>query len=300
MADTAIVESVVEKPAGNSAEPLVVADNGSAANAGKSWFDGLSEGNRKLAETKGWTTPDSADKVLSSYAELERQQGDALKLPTTDAPEDWDKFYARLPEDRRPIASPDKIEFTRPDNLPENVPYSDELAKASKPWMHEAKLNPKQAQLMHDKFVGFMAEQATAQQAAVAQSVEATHDDLVKEWGPTDSDGFKTKLEVANRAMKKLGLVDAYKGKGILLPGGELTEPQIAKAFAAIGEAMFREDVIDAGGIPGGENPFKKNAAGDRNMTAISALVKTDPERAKRLAREAGENPDVWMPTNPR
>ena len=99
--------------------------------------------------------------------------------------------------------------------------------------------------------------------------------------------------------MKKLGLVDAYKAKGILLPDGALTDPRIAKAFHAIGEAMFTEDTIDAGGAPRGQNPFKRNAAGERNISAISALVKSDPARARRLAREAGENPDLWMSNNP-
>ena len=46
-------------------------------------------------------------------------------------------------------------------------------------------------------------------------------------------------------------------------------------------------------------NPFKRNATGERNISAISALVKSDPARARRLAREAGENPDLWMPNNP-
>ncbi|TIU19704.1 MAG: hypothetical protein E5W49_14415, partial [Mesorhizobium sp.] len=110
---------------------------------------------------------------------------------------------------------------------------------------------------------------------------------------------FHRRLEVANRAMKKLGLVDAYKAKGILLPDGALTDPQIAKAFHAIGEAMFREDTIDGGAALIGGNPFKRNAAGERNLTEISALVRSDPVRARRLAREAGENPDLWIPNNP-
>lgn len=151
----------------------------------------------------------------------------------------------------------------------------------------------------HDRFVGYMAEQAARHQAAQSRSVEATHDELVRDWGPTGSEGFRQKLEVANRAMKKLGLVDAYKQKSILLPDGALTDPQIARAFHAIGEAMFTEDTIDADGAPQGHNPFRRNAVGERNISAISALVKSDPQRARRLARDAGENPDLWMPNNP-
>lgn len=304
MSDQANAESVAEvktPPAGNSEKPATTVENGSATEGAKSWFDGLSEGNRKIAEAKGWTKPESSiDKVLTSYAELERQQGESLRVPVADAPpEEWAKFNARLPEDMRPVASADKIEFKRPEGLPENLPYDESLANASKPWMVEAKLSAKQAQVVHDKFAAHQAEQATAQMAAIAKSVETTHDELVKDWGPKDSDGFKEKLAVADRAMKKLGLVDSYKAKGILLADGSLTDPQIAKAFQAIGETMFKEDKIDANGISGGTNPFKRDAAGGRNLAAISALVKSDPERAKRLAREAGENPDVWVSSNP-
>lgn len=302
MTDLADVGSVAAhaQPAGNPVRPPAGADNGSAVSVAQSWFDGLSEGNRKLAEAKGWTKPENLDRVFTSYAELERQQGESLRVPAADAPrEDWDRFHARLPEAMRPVTSSEKVEYLRPEGLPENFAYSDELANASKAWAVEAGASPKIAQAYHDRFVGYMAEQAARQEIALARSVEATHDDLVKDWGPTDSDGFRQKLEVANRAMKKLGLVDAYKAKGILLNDGALTDPQIAKAFHAIGEAMFREDTIDADAAPRGQNPFKRNAAGERNISAISALVKSDPARARRLAREAGENPDLWMPNNP-
>lgn len=302
MTDQAEAGSVAAETqqAGNLAGATEGADNGSAASSEQTWFSGLSEGNRKLVETKGWTSPDSIDKVLTSYSEMERLQGASLRVPADDAPpEEWDKFYSKLPENMRPVSDPEKLEFKRPDNLPEDLPYNDELAAASKSWMTDAKLSPSQAQAMHDKFAGYMAEMATAQMQEVAKSVEETHGSLVKEWGPEGSEGFKEKLELANRAMKKLDLVDAYKAKGILLQDGSLTDHKIATAFAAIGEAMFKEDAIgdDGGAVRG--NPFTKDASGQRNMTAISALVKSDPERAKRLAREAGEDPERWMPSNP-
>jgi hypothetical protein len=76
----------------------------------------------------------------------------------------------------------------------------------------------------------------------------------------------------------------------------------MAKALAAIGEAMFREDTIDdkGGGAWIGENPFKRDANGSiKSVSAVSALIKSDPERAKRLAREAGEDIRNWMSSNP-
>lgn len=301
MSDQANAGSVAaEQPAGNPATPPPVADNGSAANGAKSWLDGLSEGNRKLADTKGWTTPESLDKAFTSYAELERQQGAALKVPAPDAPkEEWEKFHERLPEDFRPVKSADQIEYARPADLPENFRYSEELANASKQWAVEAGASPKVAKAYHDNMIRFTADQVTAQNAAIAQSVETTHDALVKDWGPPNSDAYKVELEGANRAIKKLDLVDVFKEKGILLQDGALTDPKIAKALSAISKSMFMEDSLADAGISGGVNPFKKDASGARNLTAISALVKSDPERAKRMAREAGENPDIWVSSNP-
>ncbi|MER9079958.1 hypothetical protein [Mesorhizobium sp. M0895] len=289
---------VVETPsAGAPAQATVAADNGSAVAAETNPFSGLSEGARKWVDTKGYK---SHEDVVSAALSLEQKLGTSVTVPAPDAlKEEWDKFHSKLPEDMRPVASPDKIEFKRPEGLPENLPYDESMANASKPWMAEAKLSAKQAQIIHDKFAAYQAEQATAQMAAVAKSVETTHDELVKDWGPVTSDGFKQKQELANRAAKKLDLVDAFKEKGILLPDGALTSAKIARALQAVGEGMFKEDTIDADGVRGGDNPFKKNAAGERNISAISALVKSDPERAKRLAREAGENPDLWVSSHP-
>jgi hypothetical protein len=282
--------------AGNPPSAQSPAENGSAAGTG-SFLDGLSEGNRQLATNKGWTTPDSLDKAFTAYAELERKQGDALSVPKDDAPkEEWDKFHSRL---GRP-ETPDKYEFKRPEGLPENLPYSEELAKASKPWMHEAGLSPRQAQTIHDQFVKYQADQTEAMLKQQGQAVSDTHDALVKEWGPKDSETFKQKAALMNRAGEKLGLTDAFKQSGIVLPDGSITNPQIARALAAVGEAMFKEDTIEARAAVNGENPFKRDANGKIGSPgAISALIKSDPERAKRMCRETGEKVSYWFPDNP-
>lgn len=298
MSDQAEAGSVAaQQPAGTPATPTDAPANGSSGAPETNPFSGLSEGTRKWVETKGYKTLDDA---LAGGMNAESRLGSAITVPGADAPkEDWEKFHERLPEDFRPVKSADQIEYARPADLPENVPYSEDLANASKAWAAEAGASKKVAQTYHDKFLGFMAEQALARDAAIAQSVETTHDALVKDWGPVESEAYKAKLEMANRTAKKLDLVETFKEKGILLPDGALTDARIAKAFSLIGETMFKDDGLADAGISGGENPFKKDANGARNMTAISALVKRDPERAKRMAREAGENPDVWMPNNP-
>jgi hypothetical protein len=282
------VATATAVPAGTPEAQPATTDNGSAVQATNDPFSGLSEDTRKWVETKGYKSPED---IVKAYQSAEQKLGTTLTPPKDDAPqEEWAKFYDKL-------GRPEKAEgydFKRPEGLPEDLPYSDELASTSKNWMHEAGLNPKQAQAIHDKFAGYMADQQKAVQEAQAKAVTETHADLTKDWGPQDSEGFKQKLALADRAMKKLGLTDAYKQTGILLPDGALTNPQIAKAFAEIGHAMFKEDTIGNEAVPVSDNPFKKDAQGNRNIAGISALFKTDPERAKRLAREAGEDPLNW------
>ena len=273
--------------AGNPAGSQAVAENGSAASASVSPWGGLqSADNQALVKAKGWKSEDDG---IASYRELESRMGSALTLPGKDAkPEDWDKFYSRV---GRPEKA-DGYEFKRPEGLPEDLPYDDALAGKAKEWAHKAGLTPAQAQTMHDAFALENAERMKAHVATLTKAVEDTHNALVKDWGPDSSDGFKTKLEHANRALKKLNLIDDFKKSGILMPDGALTNAGLARAFAQIGEQMFAEDTFDGEAARGGPNPFKKES---RNLSEISRLGKENPDRARALAREAGEDPDAWL-----
>lgn len=251
-------------------------------------FAGLQdEGTRAWIEKTGLkSVEDLAKKAFNQETII----GSSVRVPAADAkPEEWDKFYSKV---GRP-ENPDAYEFKRPEGLPADLPYDDALASNFKSWAHSAGLNGRQAQTLHDAFALAQAEQAKAHVTALTQAVEQTADALVKEWGPQDSEGFKTKHELANRALKKLGLVESFQKSGIILPDGALTDPVLAKAFSVIGEKMFAEDQID--GAPasgGGKNPFKDDTF---NLSEISNLVRTDPEQARRLAREAGKDPAQWL-----
>lgn len=291
MTESAAEGSVVQETpvsAGTPEVQPVTTDNGSAVETVTDPFSGLSEDTRKWVETKGYKSPED---IVTAYKNAEQKLGSSLTPPKDDAPaEEWDKFYGKL---GRP-ETPDAYDLKRPEGLPEDMPWNADAESAFKTWAHEDGLTPKQAQGQLSKFAQFQAEQFKAAQAAQAEAVETTHSELTKEWGAPDSEGFKTKLAMADRAMKKLGLTEAYQKSGLILADGSVTDPQIAKAFAAIGETMFKEDTIGSDGLPVTDNPFKKGPNGQRNVTGISQLVKNDPERAKRLAREAGENPVNW------
>lgn len=250
-------------------------------------FAGLQdEGTRSWVEKKGYKTIEDLAKAAVNQESI---LGSSVRVPAADAPkEEWEKFYSKSGRPEKP----DAYEFKRPDGLPADLPYDEALAGSFKTWAHSAGLNGKQAQTLHDQFALAQAEQAKAHVTALTKAVETTADALVKEWGPQDSEGFKTKHELANRALKKLGLVESFQKSGIILKDNALTDPALALAFAQIGEKMFAEDSIDGGDAPGGINPFKDATF---NLTAITALSKSDPAKARRLAKEAGKNPDEWL-----
>jgi hypothetical protein len=280
-----LAETGSEQSGAPATQPPPV-ENGSAAGTDQSPWNGLQDaGARSWVEKKGYKSVDDLAKAAHS---LEGRLGGALNVPAGDAPaEEWEKFYAKAGRPEKP----DGYELKRPEGLPEQLPYDEALAGEFKAWAHGAGLNGRQAQVLHDAFAKAQATRLEQQVAGLSKAVEETHSALVKEWGPQDSAGFKTKIEMANRALKRLGVLESFQRSGIILQDGALTDPALAKAFAAVGEKMFAEDKLDDGGAPGGDNPFRE----PRNITAISRLAKDDPETARRLAREAGVDPDQWV-----
>lgn len=257
--------------------------NGSATGA-ETPFSGLSEGTRKWAETKGYK---SYEDIALQGMNAEQKMGSMISVPSADAkPEEWQGFYSKLPEAMRPV-SDIKFDYKRPEGLPADLPYSDDLANASKQWAVEAGVPAKAAQVFHDGFAKWQAEQWQAQKDAVGKSVDAAHDELVKTWGPKDGEAFKIGVEKVNRTLKKLGILDSAKKLGFLLPDGALTDGQFAKAMAVAGDALgVLEDTIDHGSVPAGTNPWKTG-----NITQQSLLKKNDPATARRLVKEAGLDP---------
>lgn len=261
------------------------AENGSAAGADTP-FAGLQDaGTRSWVEKKGYKSVEDLAKAAISQ---ESFIGSAVKVPAADANDaEWDKFYARAGRPEKP----DGYAFKRPENLPAELPYDEALAGVAKSMFHKAGLNGKQAQMVHDGFAAYQAELVTKQVAAITKSVEDSAAQIAKEYGPQDSATFKTANEMANRALKKLGLLESFKKSGIVLSDGAVTDPAAFAALVNIGKTMFTEDTIDGDASVGGPNPFKE----PKNLTAISQLVANDPDKARRLAREAGVDPAAWV-----
>lgn len=278
MTDTAHFESAAD--AGNSIDGAPLHETSRDGP-----LDGLSEDNRRVAETKGW---DSADKIVDSYRNLEAKIGDSLRPPGDDAPaEEWQAFYGRL-------GCPDTAadyEFAMPDGLAEDFPYDAESANRFAEWAHEAGLSPRQAQNLHNRFVQDMSGRfETAQQADVS-AIDETHAALVDAWGEPETESYRRNVDLANRALRELGgeaLALSLKSRGAISSEGALTDPAIAFMLQKAGERLFSEDQV-FGANAGANNPFSREA---ENITEQGRLLRNDPELARTFIRGANREHD--------
>lgn len=275
----------------NATATTGAAGTGQEAATESDWRAAFSEDNRKTIDAKGWKT---ADDVLKSYADMERAYTDtrqkALTLPGQDAkPEDWDKFYARVGRPEKP----EGYQFKLPEGLPEAFPYDDTSAKKFQNWAHKAGLSPTQAQSLHDEFVRDMASSLTAVDAESQKATAAAHEALVKAWGDPESESYKRNVSLADRAIRQLGgqeLLSELKTNGVLSKDGAVKSPRLAQALAKVGGELYAEDAL-YGGFSGVENPFSNKT---ENLTQQGQIIRSDPDRARALIRNAGMNPKDW------
>jgi len=267
--------------AGNPEEAnATVLTNGSGG-GGSDWWSGLQdEGNQSLVETKGWKDK-PLDEVLKAYRGLESQQGRALVPPGEGASQDeWNAFYEKL---GRP-GKPEGYQFKVPESVPQEMPYDAASAEKFKAWAHKAGLTPSQAQVIHDEFLADTAARMSAAQQEAGKAVEDAHRAIVKEWGDPETDTYKRNVELADRAARKLGLVDALKRRGAIGSDGSVMDADFAFALSKIGAELYAEDKLH-GGPTAMRNPFSEKHF---NLTEQGKLVREDPELAKSFIRSAG------------
>ena len=273
--------------------------NGSVADGAADPFAGLDAGTREWVGKKGYKS--GADAAKAAF-NAESQLGSSVRLPGKDAkPEDWDKFrseiVAKLPADHRAPEKAEGYEFKLPDGIPAEMPYDADFASSFKPLAKEIGLSAKEAQKVHDFYVGKAADHFKAQMTEHGKKASDATEALEKAWGKSETDEFKGKVNSAFRAIKGLDgkdngeLMASLKDAGLL---GELNgaayvvSAPIAIALAKIGDALYREDnlVPGYGGAPSGANPF----AG-KNLTAQNLLWNQDQARAEAFIRAIGKTP---------
>lgn len=274
----------------NRADATVIADQGSNGDSGIKVAGPLSEDNRALVEAKKWAGEDGSidlNKITEGYRNLETHVSQSLRLPGENATaDDWNAFYQKL---GRPETA-DKYELKlNTEAVPEGFPYDEKSAIEFRTWAHEAGLTPRQAQALHDKFVGYQAGAFTNAQVETAKREGDAHRAIVQEWGEPETPGYKQNLELASRAITQLGLKAALVEGGALSADGAIRNVAIAKAFAKVGKELYAEDSMATNATGVLSNPFSD---GDNfNLTKQGALLRSDPRKASALIRAAGKKP---------
>lgn len=279
--------------ADNRADATVIPDQGSNGESGPKLAGPLNEDNRATVEAKKWAGEDGSidlNKIVEGYKNLETHASKSLKVPGEDATdEDWNKFYSNLGRPEKP----DGYEFQlNREALPEEFPYDEKSATEFRNWAHEAGLTPKQAQMLHDKFVGYQAGNFTAMTEHRQKAEGDAHRAIVDEWGGTESEGYKRNVELASRSIHQLGLTDAFKEGGLLSKDGAILNAKAAFAMAKVGKELYAEDSMAMSSSGLAANPFSEGPHFNRSKQG--ELIRNDPQRAKAMILSAGRNPSEY------
>ena len=258
--------------------------NGSDPVGSDEWMAVLNDDTRALFQDKGFASPND---LAKSYRELSAKLGERVLSPPADDADksEWDAFHEKM---GRPTA-PDGYQFKVPEGVPENMPYDSDFADHFKSMAHDAGLNTRQAQQLHDGYVRLTSSQIQGAQEQSAARIEAAHSAIVKDWGPAESDNYRRQVELGRRAIKQFDLAESFVAAGLMEAGtGMVTDAKVAFAMAKAGGKMFAEDTMFSGPGAGIVNPFSDATA---NMTQQSLMIKSDPRKAANLIRAAGKKP---------
>lgn len=273
---------------------------GSASFDAAAALAGLEPDNREWLAKQGFVS-DTGNLTVEGFTKLgkhvhnqEKLIGNAIRIPGKDAtPEEREAFLNKL---GRPPAA-DKYELTVPKDLPPELPYDGEAAKAFTSKAHELGLTQAQAAGLHDWFAGQQVETfkgyATQQVEQKSAKAKAAVTMLEKEWGPLDGDTAKAQLQFADKVLEAgdpetISDLQAY---GLIGPNKEIFSAPLAKLFAKVGSALFKEGELLKGNPANIGNPFDDKSF---NLTEQMRITKSDPDHARSLITAAGKKPEEF------
>jgi hypothetical protein len=288
---------------------------GGDPNAGKTGAEGGAEGGFVFdaekafadlpADTREWLQKGDYGKDVKALATKAHAQekliGSSIRVPGEDATED--ERNAFLDKLGRPKSDAD-YKFEAPKNMPEGLPYDEQLDKSFRGVAHKLGLSQAQAAGLRDMFVEYQvgAYNGVAEKTGeqLAQRVTAATEAMEKKWGKIDGDTAKANFEVADRVFTMAPggqeLLAELKAIGLVGPNKEIFSAPLAFTLASIGQALYAEDGALKGDTDLGKsgNPYTKEGW---NLTLQSKLWKEDPEQARSLIAAAGLKPsDLGLP----
>jgi len=208
--------------------------------AGETWLSSLPD---ELRENPSLTKFKEPVEVYRSYVSLEKKIGEkGIIKPKDDAPpEEWNKYYVAL---GRP-ETPDSYEIGRPEGLPDEFPYSEELEGQFKQWAHEAGLTAKQAKGLFDKYIQANIGAYDKASKEIGEARGKAEQVLRSEWG----DNYDTNLELALKARRQFAPDQGPEWEQLEFGLGN--NPTLVKMFANIGARMSEGELIKGTPQPG-------------------------------------------------
>jgi hypothetical protein len=189
------VGDIAPAVAAPAAEPAAqpAAEPAAQPAAEPSWLDGLSEGNRALAESRHW---ESADALATSYKNLESLRGvpenELIRIPKNDDAEGWANLQARL---GRPAEAKD-YELNLGDAVQQD--FTDWM----KGTMHKNGMTSQQAEGFANEWREFTEQRLTQVNADLEAKAEAEGQELERTWGAA----LEQNVNIAKQGAREFGL----------------------------------------------------------------------------------------------
>lgn len=198
------------------------------------WRDGVAKEKRFSAEGKDrlerFEKPEDA---AISYLELESSMGGKVKIPAEDAPEEeWTAYYDKI----RP-ESAEKYEVERPE-MPEGLPYDEELEKSIKALAHKAGLSKKQLAAMAKGYNDYVIGIFNTRIDETKRLNEERWANLKIKWGERQT---TENIELAKRAFNEIAPEELKK---IMNPEDVEQDPILVQMYANIWRKTLDDTLI--------------------------------------------------------
>lgn len=185
------------------------------------------------------------------YANMVKATGNSLALPKDDATdEEKSAAYAKIFSKLGRPESPDGYEFAKPEDLPQGLNWSDDLAKEVSKVFHSANFTKTQAQTAVNFYLELRKKEAAQVSESQTRMAQETTEQLKAEVGADKWDAY---LGQARNAYEKFGgeeLIALFDQNGLK------NHPAVVRAFQNIYKAVLSEDhTIDG-------SPATKEAGG--------------------------------------
>ncbi len=169
------------------------------AAAPRPWYEAIAEpGVRELMKTKAYANPTQLALAYSNLDRLQSGAPDVIGLPKPDAPpEEWGKLYTKL---GRPTNA-EGYDF----KFGEGVQANEDVVKFGKTLAFDLGLNPKQAQLMADKWNAFIGGAGTKATEAEQIANQTAMTALDAKWAAKGAGVLEANRQTGLTALKSLG-----------------------------------------------------------------------------------------------